>query len=281
MQYGERLRRRKYRPWIAVVRYGLRHATWKEWFSLLGLMATLPLVTFLPHLREAITSTEAPKWVEMLWEGALWGVLIAGLMAADRWKAKAFKGVTPDLTNPWIPVLMTSEDGFNGESSDNGSVCVEHGRLMFTGEHVSFQLSLDELEIIGSPSLGNRIELLVKATGQKIRLDLSSHHRYANWRIFIEEVKAGITPGYTPSIFPPKSSGQVLTNGYAAFLLLLLGGRLIGLAAWELSGMVPLNRHMAYFALFLFFVLASVGIVLWLNLRLWQSVQRRMRLARA
>lgn len=281
VQYAERLRRRKYRPWIAVVRYRLRHATWKEWFVLLGLMTALPLMTFLPDLREAVTSTEAPKWVEMVWRGAAWGVVVVGLFAADRWRAKVFKGVAPDLTNPWIPVHMTSEGGANVESSDNGSVCTEHGRLLFTGEHVSFQLGLDELEIIGSPSSGNRLELLVKATGQKIRLELVSHHRYANWRLFIEEVRAGGSPGYAPSVYPRKSPNQIVAEGYIAFAMLLIFGKLVGVAAWELSGVMPFNRHIAYFALFLVFVAMSAGVVLWLNLRLWQSVQRRMHLAQA
>lgn len=257
----------KDRPWLALVRYTAKRARPTDW--ILG--ASILLIGLLSDLFTGRRDIEgAPTWVSRILIGFLLaGVVVYALVFARRRKPVSSLVKSEDR-GPWVPIEVIVSNGPLDSISDLGSAMIEDGRLLCTCERSSFQIQMGEIELLSSNSRDSSLEILVRPTGQRLTILPRNSHPSSSWRTFENEIRLRAGHSARPSLYPPKPQVPQTFRLMGLLVGLTMCRVLISLTSWKASAYLPFSRDLNYALLAILFLLTTLWLTLFMNLKIWR-----------
>lgn len=269
--YAPWIVRRKDRPWIAGVRRTARSLTTKQWVICVVIVAAFTLMGLLGKNRGTLFSEEAPRAALK----GLMGIAVAGFYAGIvGLKRRDFEaGVArPLLSGQWTHVWVEVGNRLAAVKTDTGYATVEEGRLLYSGEHSSFQINLFEIEIGKIDNSARTVRLWIPSTKQRLKLVCLESDQ---WPRLLNELLQSLKISHAPTIYPPRTSGWQSFLLLAGLGLTLLLFELLTTVAWYLAKLSPLHLQLSFVVVEIVFVAAVIWSFLLVDLMLWKKRQAR------
>jgi hypothetical protein len=263
------------RPWIAILKRTAKSMTVKDWLIFFGIVAAFTLVGFMGKHRGTLFSDEAPKWATRFVMGLTFGCLFAAMARLNRFGFRTLAPAKPALPGSWTSVVVELGNRMSLMKIDSGSAVVVRGRLFFSGEHSSFQVSLSEIEISKIDKAAHSVTVWIPNTRQRLKISSNTDDEVA-WPTFVADlIQSTRIPG-SESVYPPK-----VTYGWIGRVAVLFGVILlveaIALGAWSIAKSTALPLYPTFIALEALFLSFAFLLALQIDLRLWN--RRRLKLS--